>query len=621
MKKYMSFLAIFVSLLMVSCGKEPQTGGDAAIDVQLEIPVSLTVDKEDMKCSFRVMFNKAPAATDKLMFENASGKKYTFPLTVSGKKVEVVLSSDMGPGTYRIHIVRGAASKLLGETSLLIKDPELVLAPETTVYGVVSCDGKPLSGVVVSDGIEVVETDASGVYQMASKKKHGYVFISVPSGYEVPSNGVFPQMYKHLQSSASKVENVNFDLMKAEGQDNHIMLMMGDMHLAKRNSDMTQFGVFVNEINRFVSDNSGKKVYGMTLGDMTWDLYWVDKNYNLTNYVETINGIKGMQIFHTVGNHDHEMEAIGDFDTVLKFKQTIAPTYYSFNIGKIHYVIIDDIECTNDGTGTRTYVEKVVNEQIEWLKKDLAHVSKDTPLVIAMHAPFNGIRNRDEVLDVISSYSDVHFVTGHTHKVTNYNKSGYREHVSGAVCADWWWSGHKSNGAVLLSTDGAPGGYAVWNVAGKDFEWRYKATGRPDDYQFRTYDLNNIAFTEENVSKDLDADTRAAYIKMYPKSASNGVIVNVWNWNEGWKITVKDENGKELETEHYSLYDPLHIAARYVWVTKSTANFSTQKNGDFFKVIADDADVDLTITVEDEFGNLYTERMERPKPFTLETYK
>ena len=55
-------------------------------------------------------------------------------------------------------------------------------AKGATVYGTVECNGTPLEGVVVSDGVEVVKTDKKGVYNIASEKRTGYVFISIPSG-------------------------------------------------------------------------------------------------------------------------------------------------------------------------------------------------------------------------------------------------------------------------------------------------------------------------------------------------------------------------------------------------------------------------------------------------------
>ena len=75
------------------------------------------------------------------------------------------------------------------------------------------------------------------------------------------------------------------------------------------------------------------------MGDMSWDLYWYSNAYDLYSYIATINEkVKGIQIFHTIGNHDHDMNSAGDFNTVTAFKNAVAPTYYSFNLGDIHYI-------------------------------------------------------------------------------------------------------------------------------------------------------------------------------------------------------------------------------------------------------------------------------------------
>ena len=54
---------------------------------------------------------------------------------------------------------------------------------------------------------------------------------------------------------------------------------------------------------------------------------------------------------------------------------------------------------------------------------------------------------------------------------------------------------------------------------------------------------------------------------------------------------------------------------------KLTPSFITDKFTHFFKVKADDADTDLVITVKDEFGNEWTENMQRPKAFSTDAYR
>lgn len=88
-----------------------------------------------------------------------------------------------------------------------------------------------------------------------------------------------------------------------------------------------------------------------------------------------------------MGNHDNDFQTRSDYDAAVKYVDQICPTYYSFNIGKVHYVVMDDIDCSSyDGSTSRNYVKSLSAEQLDWLAKDLSHVDKTTPVVVAMHA-------------------------------------------------------------------------------------------------------------------------------------------------------------------------------------------------------------------------------------------
>ena len=116
------------------------------------------------------------------------------------------------------------------------------------------------------------------------------------------------------------------------------------------------------------------------------------------------------------------------------------------------------------------------------------------------------------------------------------------------------------------------------------------------------------------------------YILAYPKNTDNEVLINVWNWNPKWTLTVTDEHGKDLKWTRTFAYDPLHIKALTIPrfnknITKEPSFITEKAMPHFFKVKADNATDDLTITVKDEFGNVYTENMARPKAFnTLTDY-
>lgn len=310
---------------------------------------------------------------------------------------------------------------------------------------------------------------------------------------------------------------------------------------------------------------------------------------------------------------------------------------------------MDDIDCSSyDGTESRNYVKSLSAEQLDWLAKDLSHVAKTTPVVVAMHAQVfypttSGFKiDHDQVntlrlFDILDGYT-VRFVTGHTHKLFNVTPDApivdghnFREYNSGSVCASWWWSGNLTPG-IHIGTDGTPGGYGIWDVTGTDFQCLYKSTGWPEEYQFRSYDLNNVHFSMADVPlmpSDISASVKNAYmqyVNAYPQNNDNEVLINIWNWNSDWTLSVVDENRKTLPYTEVWAYDPLHIAALSVKrfnnaELKSTPSFITDKFTHFFKVKADDADTDLVITVKDEFGNEWTENMQRPKAFSTDAYR
>lgn len=636
----------------MACSKDEATEvASDSFGVSFDCPSLIEVSK-GREYTFQVEGGEEPQASDVLVLESTDGISYTCTLvSVSENSFTVKISEGCESGTYRVFIKRGDRKKQIGSTYInIVEGMDFTPDAGTTVYGVVSTADGPVPGVVVSDGVEVTVTNEQGIYQLQSDKEWGYVFISVPAGYEVPAEGVLPQFYKMMKGDASTAERVDFSLTSVDGQDDYKVLVLGDMHLANRTGDLKQFMEFTSDLNAYRALHQQEKMYAIALGDMTWDLYWYSNSYALPEYLNTINSqVKGLQIFHTIGNHDYDYKATNDRDAESRFMDYIAPTYYSFNLGKVHYVVLDDIDCSNyDGTTSRDYEKRVSAGQLSWLAKDLSHVDKSVPLVVVMHAQVfypsqtdgfkvdHDVLNTTQLLNVLDGYK-VHFITGHTHM--NYNVTpddavtGGREvyeHNTGAICGSWWWSGYLTPG-VHLSPDGTPGGYAIWSVNGTDMEWMYKATGWTEDYQFRSYDLNNVHFSLADVPQmpaGVPASVKKEYMKYvdaYPENQDNEVLINVWNWNPRWTLKVTDENGNTLTPEEVWAYDPLHVAAMSVKrfnssTLTSTPSFITEKFPHFFKVKAADADVDLTITVCDEFGHQWTENMQRPKAFSTDAY-
>lgn len=586
----------------------------------------------------------------------AEGDKFKLVLTTDESRVYTVdilsfdeasatftLPAEFTAGQYRIVLIRGTEELTLGTTTInIVIESDIPDKDGMTVKGIVHNNGVGLPGVVVSDGFEVTTTDENGVYYLPSEKKTGFVFISVPANYEAPAVDNIPQFFKRL-SPGSGVEQKDFSLTPVLN-NKHVVLAIADWHLANRNDDLSQYGSgFLPDVNGLITDYSSAntKVYGLPLGDGSWDAYWYANNYGLVEYKSEMKKVN-CPMFNVIGNHDHDPYVANNWDSKKKYREVIGPTYYSFNLGEAHYVVLDNIEYLNTGggpgvIGQRNYNDVISAEQLEWLKKDLATIQdKTAPLIIAMHAPLHRAPTLDEngeqvnalslnnggtLISTLQGFSEVYVLSGHVH--TNYTvkqNEAITEFNVGAVCATWWWTGKSGYAGNHICKDGSPGGYGVMEIDGRNVKWHYKSIGKPGNYQFRTYDLNNIHITAQAFAPNSTDEALAEYAGVYASANKNNeVLINVWGFGPGWIIEV-NESGALRPVTRMLGEDPLHVisyeAKRLNAGAVPTDSFVTDPTAHLFKVVATSATSTLEIKVTDPYGNVYTESMQRPEDFT-----
>ncbi|MBC9796833.1 calcineurin-like phosphoesterase C-terminal domain-containing protein [Sinomicrobium weinanense] len=594
------------------------------------------------------LHGKGFQAGDQITLTSSADENTAYTVIVSSVTEDTMtfpVPEGVATGNYKITLTREATTLLLGSTLVnLMADTDLPDIEGMTVKGVVYSNGEGIPGVTVSDGYEVTVTDDQGRYYLPSLKKTGFVFISVPGNFEVVNNGNAPQFFKRLSSSADTTEQKNFSLIETNNEK-HVVITMADWHLANRNNDLDQYNDRIlpdvnTSIDKYAAE--GNKVYVLTLGDMTWDLFWYDNNFGLSDYIPYMNKLN-CPVFNLIGNHDNDPYHANDWDAENQYRTVIGPTYYSFNLGKIHYVVLDDVEYLNSGggegnVGQRNYNEKIVSDQLEWLKKDLAAITdKSTPVVVAMHTPLYkrpsldaggnqvnqlDLMNGSELIDCLKDFSTVHVLSGHVHvNYTVEEEPSIMEHNTAAVCATWWWTGRSGYAGNHICKDGSPGGYGIWKMNGSDMQWSYKSAGYPEDYQFRAYDLNEIHITAADFAPNATDADLAPYVGPYGTPGSkNEVLINIWGYDSQWDIEVT-ENGNKLDVTRLKTLDPLHIVSYEAFRVNDgktpTSAFKTTETTHMFKVTAASADSTLNIKVTDRFGNVNTESMERPKAFSL----
>lgn len=626
-------------------GDDQEPGGSSGriLISNIDLPSRLYVKEESEFSIYANGFKKG----DKIEFTSLTGSTrdpiVLTSIDATNEYIVCLLPKGFLSDGYQIMVKRGNDKFLLGRTNLyFVFNPNIPDKEGMTVKGVVHAEGKALEGVVISDGFEVTKTDKDGIYYLPSAKKTKYVFVSIPRNYEVGvQDENSPIFFNRLSLPNDQVEIKDFELFSVQN-DEHVVMMLGDMHLANRNNDTRQFqDGFVRDVNQSIEayKSAGKKVYALTMGDMSWDTYWYgNPRYTISEYYIEKKGIKSM-IFHTIGNHDNDPNyRHDDWGAADRYRSVIGPTYYSFNLGKVHYVVLDNIEYINDTREPRGYNAIIEQEQLDWLKKDLAMVAdKNMPLVIAMHIQLknnptvsgaNGelessswrISNYQEFLNTLSGFTDVHLVTGHTHMKYNIQVNQYvREHNIAAVCATWWWTGRDGYAGNHTCKDGTPGGYDIWEINGNSIKWRYKSIGHDKNYQFRTFDLNKVHITREKYASKFNGTTAEwnSFAGGYSSpNTNNEVLINVWDFAHDWTVEVK-ENGQSLPVKRVRAKDPLHVisynALRLNANATPTSAFASGFTAHMFKVVASSPTSTLEIKVTDGFGNVYTETMVRPK--------
>lgn len=421
-----------------------------------------------------------------------------------------------------------------------------------------SSTGKGIEGVAVSDGYSVVKTDKNGVYQFESNRYARYVFISIPSEYKVPMDkNMNPAFYKNGISRNTTNRNDFILDPLTENEDNFTLIAIGDPQV-KTSAHISRYkNETIADIRSTLNVNQAKgrytKAYAVTLGDIIHD------TPNLWDaMVETMQNVKigsgYLPVFQCIGNHDHNAKASSDLSATTEYVDHYGPTDYSFNRGKVHVVVMDNIVCTTTNGSTWTYDAGFSKSQYNWLKADLDAVRNkaDMMVILCCHIPFRGGSNSGgsnvnkdkyyaETLALLKEFNEAHIMIGHTHYPQNYRHTGYTsknglpiyEHVHGGACGGWW----SSN----MNVDGAPNGYSIYEIEGNHMKnWLAKSTGFPEDFQMRVYNGNQTYTGGAGYTYNWYQNSTGGTAKIQYRGRSflkNAFVVSLWNDDDAnWKV-------------------------------------------------------------------------------------
>ncbi len=449
------------------------------------------------------------------------------------------------------------------------------------VSGRVISNGKGVEGVVVTDGYNVVRSDKKGRYSFESESRAKFVYISTPSGYQIPMGSTSAAIYHRLDPQAKR-QRFNFDLELSDvDQTKHVMVVWADPQVFDLNE--------VNYVAKAASDLKALKesygdmdIHGVVCGDIIAEI----SNPIFEPLSEAVASSE-VPFFYVVGNHDQDQGIESNDAANLTFEQMYGPTYYSYNRGQIHYVVLNNSFMTGRGY---TYFGYIEAEQLEWLKRDLESVEQGATVVVSMHISaysrewrrrewgkeaLTGITcNREALANILKPYN-AHLLTAHTHYAENYVVSDrLMEHVHPPLSGLFWQS--------FWSMDGVPWGYAVYEIDGSEISWYYKPVGEGRDCQFAAYGVGENPMKMESIT------------------------ANVWNYDPSWRVEWFENGVLQGEMTQYTGYDP--TICRDVEANQKNYRWTYLGAGPtehLFFATPSSSDSKVAIRVTDRFGNQY----------------
>jgi 3',5'-cyclic AMP phosphodiesterase CpdA len=155
----------------------------------------------------------------------------------------------------------------------------------------------------------------------------------------------------------------------------------------------------------------------------TGDLTHNAKPDELDSVAEILKGVKGGRVLYVPG--EHEFDGDGNKAYLDRYgKGTRGTGWYSFDHQGVHFAGLVNVASPKSGTGDGG-LGALGEDQLDWLKKDLAGLKDSTPVVVFAHVPLWaayekwgwGTRDAERALELLKRFGSVTVLNGHVHQV------------------------------------------------------------------------------------------------------------------------------------------------------------------------------------------------------------
>ena len=346
---------------------------------------------------------------------------------------------------------------------------------------------KGLSGVRVSNGLDIVQTDADGRYSL-TVSDDTILFVIKPRGFMTPvDENRLPKFYyihkpygspeglkyAGIAPTGPLPASIDFPLTEQSEADTFKVLVFGDT----QPYNMQEIEWLAHDVVEEVIGIDA--VFGLSLGDLVGD------DLNLFHPLNEVMATVGIPWYNVHGNHDMNFLATDDRYADETFERVYGPACYSFDWGPVHFINIDNVHFYRNEEDKPRYSSEVGEQQLTFLRNDLALVPKDQLIVISFHIPLTGMRDVKELMNLLGDRPYTLSLSAHTHIQRDgfvgpehgWHGNDPHHHHNHATTSGSWWRGTLDEIGIPHTTmrDGAPNGYGIFTFTGNQYSIRFKA--------------------------------------------------------------------------------------------------------------------------------------------------
>lgn len=433
-----------------------------------------------------------------------------------------------------------------------------------------------LAGVMVSNGRDVVLTDADGRWRLPVRSGQ-FVFVVMPPDFEAKSSDGIPNAFHRFQSAtalagvkpvftgAASTErmrgSIDFPLRRKPQSRQFEALLFADM----QPSNERELSYVRDETLASIKGTSAD--FAINHGDVMGD------DLGLFPHYRRLIGGTGITWHHCPGNHDMNLDTPLSAYAFETWKQQIGPTHYAFQHGGATFILLNNVEFLEPARvpkGGRGYLGRIGEDQLHFVRNVLRHVPRNQLVAVSMHIPLvsfedplsapDNTADRHQLLALLSGHPHTVSFSGHSHTTEHHylgrehwfaRPEPHHHHVLTAACGSWWSGPPDARGIpVSDSRDGTPKGFHVLTVDGNRYTTRFVATGGGPVSKMRI-----LLPDAPEASQTLLNKVSLGVVATQP--GRNRVLIDVFDGGSRTRVRLQIEGDNELiEMKRVAVPDP-----------------------------------------------------------------